>query len=240
MKNNYILNLRKGSSSGYTFISNNNYLNEFNSCNNKMVADMFVNLEECGYKLLNIDDYPDWVGVPISNIFSRSMLFRDIEFHNTFKTKKDEILVRWYKVERSGYIKMKQVLFTKPEHLQKPVNELVTAASIKNYNITISSGNYKMLHNIIVPYNTKGMLLSSEFDKAVNLYLQDEYDYLSGELPVYVKTIKNIIAQSFLEVTDEHIKTFANFRPKILDWAPVVNSDELFDAHYIRENTYYD
>ena len=238
MKNNYILNLRKGTQSGYTFI--NSYSNEFRTLNDKSVENTFTKLEECGYKLLNTDDYPNWLGIPICNIFGRAMLYRDIEFHNTFETKEKEILVRWYKVERSGHIKMKQVLFTKPEHLQKPVSELVTVASMKDYNITISAYKYKTLQDVIIPYNIKGMLLANEHDRAVDMYLQDDFNYLSGELPMYINTQKHIIKQSFFKVTGEDIRTLINSRPKILQWGPVVESDEIFDAHYIRENTYYD
>lgn len=237
MKNNYILNLRKDSLSGYTFI--NSYTNEFRTLNCESVENTFTKLEECGYKLLNVGDYPNWFGIPVCNIFGRVMLFQDIEFYNVFETKKKEILVRWYKIEKLGYIRMKQVLFTKAEHLQKPLNELVTAASMKNYNITISPYNYKMLSNIIVPYNIKGMLLINEFDKALDMYLEDDFNYLSGELPIYLKTKKKVINQSFLDITNEDIRTFINFKPEILKGPPIVNTDIIFDAHYIKENTYY-
>lgn len=240
MKNNYILNIRKGNTSGYTFI--NSYSNEFHTLNGGSVKNTFTKLEECGYKLLNTDDYPDGLGIPVCNIFGRAMLFRDIEFYNAFETNKKEILVRWYKVEQSGHIRMKQVLFTKPEHLKKPINELVTAASMKNYNIEITCNQYKLLQNIIVPYNIKCMLLANEHDLAVDMYLQDDFNYLSGELPNHIKTRKNIIAQSFLEVANEDIRMFIvnNNRPTILQWSPLVQNNEAFDAHYIRDNTYYD
>jgi len=237
MKNNYILNLRQSGVSGYTFI--NSYSDTFNSIFNQCVCNTFVKLEGCGYKLLNIDDYPDWAGIPIASVFDRVMLFRDVEFYNAFQTKKNEILVRWIKIERTGYVKMKQVLFTDSEHLKRPIKELVTAASAKDYNITISSDKYNMLRNIIVPYNIKGLLLINEFDRAVNMYLEDDFDYLSGELPTYIKTRKNIIRQSFMEVVDEDINGFLNLRPKILTWGPIGNEDVLFNAAYIKENTYY-
>lgn len=239
MKNNYILNLRKGQPSGYTFIKDCIYPNEFSASYNLGVQNTFIMLEECGYKLLNVGDYPNWFGIPVFNIFGRVILFQDIEFYNVFETKKNEILVRWYKIEKLGYIRMKQVLFTKPEHLQKPLNELVTAASMKNYNITISPDNYKMLKNVIVPYNIKGMLLINEFDKSLDMYLEDDFNYLSGELPIHLKTKKKVINQSFSDITNEDIRIFINYRPEILKWSPIVNTDIKFDAHYIKENTYY-
>lgn len=239
MKENYILRLRLGLPSGYTDIPDHTNYFTYDT-NMKHTENKFKELEECGYKLLNTSDYKDWRAVCINSLNTQMILFRDIEFHNTFQKKDGSILVRWYKIEKSGLIKMKQALYTKPKHLEKPVGELVTIASMKAYNMTMPTyTSYYPTELVFVPYNVKGMLLTSEFHQAIENYTHDEFKYLDGSLPIHVKHRRAIIRKSFEELTDESITNFISDPPPYWKSAPYKHEGGNFDSSYINGCTYY-
>ncbi len=233
---NYILMTRLGKEPKFTDIDRicTNMFQYTKSYN----ENIFKKLEECGFELLNKEDYPDWVGLPIHNTSNQVILFRDIEFYNAFKCKDGSILVRWYKIEKLGHIRMKQVIYTKPKHLKKPLYELVTVASMKQYNITLPTNNYAR-DNIVIPYNIRGMLTTGELGSLQHNYEAKQFDYLDGELPNHMRLKRLLLRKTFIEMTDESCFNFTLCND-YTRWELKPFKGDNFGPEYIRGSTYFD
>lgn len=181
---------------------------------------VFPKLKEFGFELLNTEDYEN--SVRLSTLHNQAILYKDLEFHQVFKmtkTKVDDsetgesynhILVRIYKVERVGTVKMKQVKFSKLKNLKRSVEELVTIAYARDYNVNVPCPNGYNNWDIVIPYNVVGMLFSGEYCTLEHKYYEDDHLYLDGILPITALKKKQKLRQLFTRMTGREIFPYLN------------------------------
>lgn len=180
---------------------------------------VFPKLEEKGFELLNTQDFEN--SVRFSQTYEQIYLFQDVEFHQVFKmtnhTVVDEengelynhILVRIYKIERLGTIKMKQAIFSKLKNLKRSVEELVTITQAKEYNINVPYPNgYD--DDFVIPYNVVGMLFTNEYHTLVYKYYENDHLYLDGVLPEEELKKKERLRKMFVRTTGREIFPYLN------------------------------
>lgn len=202
----------------------------------------FEALDMNGFRLLNTEDYPDWRGSLWINLENNFILFRDVEFHQAFSCEDKEgnktaTLIRFYKIEKSGLIKMKQVIFGKPEHLEIPLYQMVQYANAKHYNMVVTADQYD---TIVIPYNARGMLSNCEFQCLKHAYANAGKHCLSGDYSKAIIQRRKYLRRIFLETTGEEMTNFFTYT---LDcWKPIYHKpiEYICDNTYIKENTYYD
>lgn len=202
----------------------------------------FKKLKAHGYRLLNKEDYPDYRGALWQNLENEYILFRDVEFHQAYACEDErgtliKILVRHYKIKKSGLIKMKQSIFSEPAHLTLPLDSLVNYAGFKEYNIIVTADQYD---KIIIPYNAKGMLSSCEFQCLKFEYSNAGKYCLSGDYTGSMENRRAYIRKVFLDATGEEMTNFFTYDPP--QWKPTYHRpmEYISDNTYIKENTYYD
>ncbi len=211
---------------------------------------LFPKLKQCGFELRNALTYEN--SIRLSKLHDQAYLFQDLEFRQVFKIlgkttvnekngeSYNHILVRIYKVERVGTIKMKQAIFSKLKNLKRCDDELVTITHAKEYNINVPYPNgYD--DDILVPYCVVGMLLVDEYNKLVLNYYENDHLYLDGVLPAKELEKKERLRHMFVRTTGREIFPYLNepiTRWKLADFN--VDIAKTYNHKMIEMSTYHD
>lgn len=211
---------------------------------------VFPKLKEKGFELLNTQDFEN--SVRVGRLYDQAILFQDLEIPQVFKmtnhTVVDEengesynhILVRIYKVERLGTIKMKQAIFSKLKNLKRSVEELITITHAKEYNINVPYPN-GCDDDFVIPYNVVGLLFDNEYSQIMYKYYENDHLYLDGKLSEEELKKKERLRKMFVRTTGREIFPYLN--EPISKWKSAtfdVDIAKTYNHRMIEMSTYHD